>query len=253
VGRLTVREVVADVVAEASPEELPLLAGLTAMDDAGIDRALTRSGRGREPLGFGLGTAVVLVTPVLWAVLSAIAQEGLEAAVEGAATRVKRRLRRLRRARTAEPLVLPDFEPGQVRRVRELILASCTAAGIEDVQAAPSSRRAPRCSSAWRARSRWASPTAAYRNSRSWARGAAGRPRHWPLMHGVVGPIALGVGFYGVAVMAPLGLALRAGAPTVARVVVAAGHERPARRVSRPRRGWLVVRLIVVPTGFTLP
>ncbi|WP_157419868.1 hypothetical protein [Actinomadura kijaniata] len=65
----TVREVVGDVVAEAAPEEQPLLRGLYGLDDAGVRRALRRRTARRRPVGFGVTEAVVLVTPMVWMVV----------------------------------------------------------------------------------------------------------------------------------------------------------------------------------------
>ncbi len=133
VAELTVRHMLGEVVADAAPEEVPLLAGLEPLDDAGVDRVLKRRPQGPEPLGFGLETAVVLVTPVLWAVLSEVVKDGLTAAVEDTDRRIWRRLRRWRRrrrVRAGERLTLPSFDPEQVRRVHALVLARCAAAGI---------------------------------------------------------------------------------------------------------------------------
>ena len=133
-GNLTVREVVTDVIAKVAPDELPLLAGLEPIDDAGADRVLTRRARGRDPLGFGLDTVVSLVTPVLWIVLTDVAREGVTNVAMGVLARMKRRLRRwLNRRR---PMTLPPLDPAQVRHVRSMILTRCAAAGIDDARAA---------------------------------------------------------------------------------------------------------------------
>ena len=137
VALLTVRGVVTDVVATVAPEELAVWAGLEPMDDARLDQALSRRMRRREPLGFGLETVVVLITPVLWATLSEVAKRAAQTAGEGAATRVTRRLRRWTGRRgAAEPLVLPPLDAAQIRQVHRMVLERCNAAGIKDVRAA---------------------------------------------------------------------------------------------------------------------
>jgi hypothetical protein len=134
----TVRDIVTHVVREEAPEELPLLAGLKSIDDAGVDRVLARRARAREPLAFGLETVVVLITPVVWGVLSDVAQDGLRAAAENTAGRVKRRLRRWRKHNTTggEPLALPSLNHDEVGQVRRLVLARCADAGIDELRAA---------------------------------------------------------------------------------------------------------------------
>jgi hypothetical protein len=138
-ARLTVREVVSEVITRTASEELPLLRGLESMDDTSVARALGRRARRREPLGFGLDTTVALITPILWAVLSDVVREGVETAVGNVIDRVKRRLRRWWRARSRsrrnEPLVLPPLRPEQVSQVRQMILDQCSDAGVEEIRA----------------------------------------------------------------------------------------------------------------------
>lgn len=141
-GRTTVRDVVTHVIRENAPEELPLLVGLESIDDAGVDRVLSRRSRSREPLGFGLETIVVLITPVVWGVLSEVAQDGLRAAVENAVGRVKRRLRpwRWRTGTGNEPLELPSLNDDEIEQLHKLVLARCASAGIDDSRAAAVAR-----------------------------------------------------------------------------------------------------------------
>ncbi|MFI1498590.1 hypothetical protein [Streptomyces platensis] len=135
--KLSVRQVIRDVVAETAPEELPLLAGLEPLDDTAVDRVLGRRARTREPLGFGLDTAVALVTPVLWTVLSDVARQELQTAAGGLLARLKRWLRRRRRPPQDQAgLTLSPLDHVQAEHVRELVLARCTAAGIDDARAA---------------------------------------------------------------------------------------------------------------------
>ncbi|MFF3544260.1 hypothetical protein ACFYXD_20725 [Streptomyces platensis] len=133
---LAVRQVVCDVVAESASEELPLIEGMRGLDDAAVDRALTRRGRSREPLGFGLEVVVALVTPVLWAVLAELAKQTLSTVGEGAAPRVRSRVRGwFRRSGDTTPLELPPLSQQQIVQVREAVLERCTAAGVEGARA----------------------------------------------------------------------------------------------------------------------
>ncbi|MFD5396548.1 hypothetical protein ACFWJW_20270 [Streptomyces sp. NPDC127097] len=133
---LAVRQVVCDVVAETASEELPLIEGMRDLDDAAVDRALLRRGRRREPLGFGLELVVALVTPVLWAVLAELAKQTLSTVGEGAAPRLRNRVRRLfRRSGDPTPLQLPTLSQEQIVQVRDTVLERCTAAGVEDPRA----------------------------------------------------------------------------------------------------------------------
>lgn len=64
-----IADVVRDIVAEVAPAELPVAEGLRRLGDDGAVRRLVRRRWRREPLGFGLGEVVPLVTPVLWVAL----------------------------------------------------------------------------------------------------------------------------------------------------------------------------------------
>ncbi|WP_405938086.1 hypothetical protein OG338_16755 [Streptomyces sp. NBC_00726] len=131
---LMVRQVVRDVVSEVAPEELPLLDGvLGLLDDAGVQRALTRRSRGREPLGFGLETVVALVVPVVWGALAEVARQTLQGAAQGGITRLRRRLGRSTAA--TEPLALPPLDREQILHVRRTVLVRCAAAGMDEARA----------------------------------------------------------------------------------------------------------------------
>ncbi|WP_327706086.1 hypothetical protein [Streptomyces decoyicus] len=130
------RQVVCDVVAETAPGELPLIEGMRDLDDAAVDRALLRRRRSREPLGFGLELVVALVTPALWAVLAELAKQTLSTVGEGAAPRLRSRVRGLfRRSGDPTPLQLPTLSQEQIVQVRDAVLERCTAAGVEDPRA----------------------------------------------------------------------------------------------------------------------
>ncbi|WP_428965491.1 hypothetical protein [Micromonospora fluostatini] len=113
-----VRDVVRDVVAKVAPQELPLVDGLAAYDDDTVIRRLGRAGPRREPLGFGWGEVVGLLTPVVWLVLDQVAQRLTGAAVDEATDRGRGLLRRLVRARRA-PATIPPLTADQLPEVRQ--------------------------------------------------------------------------------------------------------------------------------------
>ncbi len=114
-----------DVVAKVAPEELPVVDGLVLFDDATVVRRLRRGGNRRDPLGFGLGEIVVMVTPVVWLVMEQIAEKAAGAAVDGTAKGAKALLRKVFRKRSA-PVVIPPLSKDQLaevwRRVQEAAL-----------------------------------------------------------------------------------------------------------------------------------
>ncbi|MBB5923614.1 hypothetical protein FHR81_004685 [Actinoalloteichus hoggarensis] len=129
-----VRDVVRKVVAEAAPEELPLVDGMAVYDDDTVVRRLRRSGPRREPLGFGWGEVVALVTPVVWLLLDEVAQRFAGATVDGATTGVKRLLRRFRRGRRRHT-ALPVLTAEQRDEVRQEVLALLTRKEIDPATA----------------------------------------------------------------------------------------------------------------------
>ncbi|MGW5986051.1 hypothetical protein ACWFRT_26105 [Streptomyces anulatus] len=118
-----VRDVVRAVVADVAPDELPVVDGLRLFDDATVVRRLGGSGERREPLGFGAGEIVLLVTPVVWPVLNELGQRLVtrtaDAAEQGAGT-VFRRLFRRQQA----PVEVPPLTREQIAEVRQLVLAA---------------------------------------------------------------------------------------------------------------------------------
>lgn len=126
-----VRDVVREVVGRVAPEELPLVDGLARSDDATVVRRLSGRGRRREPLGFGLGEIVALVTPVVWLVLNEAAQRAAAAAVDGAGKGAKRFLRKVFR-RPSPPVTLPALTPEQIAEVRGRLLEAAKKQGLDD-------------------------------------------------------------------------------------------------------------------------
>src|ERR1700754_5142104 len=112
VDGVAVRDVVRDVMAEVSPQELPLVAGLRQFDDETALRRLRRGRASDDPLGFGLGDVVEAPTPVVWLRLDEVGRRLMGAAPDGAVKVTKSRLRKLLR-RPQEPVRLPELTPEQ--------------------------------------------------------------------------------------------------------------------------------------------
>ncbi|MDI5938311.1 MULTISPECIES: hypothetical protein [unclassified Micromonospora] len=132
---LLVREVVHAVIAEVAPEELPLVAGLSQLDDATVIRRLRRSGSRREQLGFGLDDMLVLITPVVWLVLDQIAQKIAGGAVNGSTRRLKVLFRKVVRQKTAQ-VAVPPLAREQLAQVRRQVMEAALRVCLEEKRAA---------------------------------------------------------------------------------------------------------------------
>jgi hypothetical protein len=119
--RFTVREVVHDVVADVAPEELPVLAGLSRLDDDEALRRLTRRRRPREPLGFGIDTIATLATAIAWVAVLESVKRMVQPAADGLSRGIGTRLRRLFRRRSA-PTVVPVLTPEQLAEIHRRVL-----------------------------------------------------------------------------------------------------------------------------------
>lgn len=136
VKAVRVRDVVRDVVTEVAPEELPLLAGLAGFDDATAVRRLAGEVRRREPLGFGLGEAAALVTPVVWLAVDQATQQIVGTWVQKGVTRTGIALRRVFRRSSPPPVVIPALTREQLAVVRRSVLAMAVQRGLEPERAA---------------------------------------------------------------------------------------------------------------------
>ncbi|MGW2715252.1 hypothetical protein ACWC4J_40795 [Streptomyces sp. NPDC001356] len=126
------RNVVRDIVAELAPHELIVLDALLLVDDDTALRRLAR-GRHRDPLGFGLGEAATLLTPVVWMALDEAARQVVSTTVASAGRRAGPWLRRIRR-RPAEPAQsrpLPPLTPEQLEAVRSRVARLAVESGLE--------------------------------------------------------------------------------------------------------------------------
>lgn len=132
--RITVRDVVGDVVATVAPEELPLIAELSRHDDVEVVRRLGSRGRRRTPLAFGLNDVAVLATPVAWLALDQAAQRIADYAVDGAAKGMSAALRKVFRKRTT-PVTIPPLTSEQLGQVRRLVLEMGVQRGLGEKRA----------------------------------------------------------------------------------------------------------------------
>lgn len=121
----TVRQVVHDVVAEVAPEELPMLAGLSHLDDDTALRRLTRRRRPREPLGFGLDEVATLATALVWVAVQESVKQMVKPPADGLVHRLGKGLRRLFRRRSA-PTVVPVFTTQQLAEIHRRVLELAT-------------------------------------------------------------------------------------------------------------------------------
>ncbi|MCX4472707.1 hypothetical protein OOK41_20750 [Micromonospora sp. NBC_01655] len=121
---------VRDVVTEVAPSELPVVAGLATFDDAVVVRRLGRRSRRREPLGFGLGEIVPLVTAVVWLVLDQVAQQAAGSVADRAGTGVRALWRRLFRRRSPAAVV-PALTQAQLASVHQQVIEVGVRQGLE--------------------------------------------------------------------------------------------------------------------------
>lgn len=133
-GGTRIRDVVSDVVAEVASDELPVVAGLAELDEAAAIRRMTRHKARRDPLGFGMGEAVPLVTPVVWLAVSEAARRLGGEAGGGIAAGVKAAARKALRRRAA-PVVVPPLTRDQLAMVRQSVVEMAAQRGLSDQRA----------------------------------------------------------------------------------------------------------------------
>jgi hypothetical protein len=133
-----------DVVTLVAPQELPLFSALSAAFGVDPDSVAPAASRRNEPLGFGIDTAVALMTPVVLAVVTAAVQQaagdaGRAVGERGSksAGRLMRRLSRkvLRRWRPANrdrtPTSAPDpLTVEQLARIHEVTVGRARQFGL---------------------------------------------------------------------------------------------------------------------------
>jgi hypothetical protein len=131
VEQVGIADVVRDVVAQVAPAEIPVVDGLAALDTESASRLLARAGTRREPLGFGLGDVVVVITPVVWAAVEHVAGRLADSATDGVVKRVGRLFRRRKSVTRAVELPLT---PEQLAEVRQKTLQAGARQGLTPEQ-----------------------------------------------------------------------------------------------------------------------
>ncbi len=119
------------VAAQVAPEEDELFPVLDAAYRKDPARLTAGGSGGDEMLGFGVETVAALMTPVVLAAVTEVMRYLTEQ--YGTAVRARLALRRSRRDAAAgtEPAA-PPIDDAALTRVRSIVLAKCTQAGIED-------------------------------------------------------------------------------------------------------------------------
>jgi len=116
VAQVRIADIVRDVVARVAPEEIPIVDGLAALGSDTASRRLARAGKRRQPLGFGLGDVVVVVTPVVWVAVEHVAGRLADSAADSLVGRVGRLLRRRKSGIRVVELPLTPEQLAEVRR-----------------------------------------------------------------------------------------------------------------------------------------
>jgi hypothetical protein len=128
----TVRDVVADVVAQRAPQEQPLVDGLARLDPDEVVGLLSRRRTAREPLGFGLSEAVAVITPVVWMAVDEACRSAVTASVGGARLRLVGGMRRLLRRPPAESLTVPELTREQLQAVHRRVREGADRVGLDE-------------------------------------------------------------------------------------------------------------------------
>lgn len=134
VDEIPVRVAVRAVVARVAPEELRLVDGLAAFDDATIVRRLKRRRRRPDRLGFGINEIETLVTLVAWQAFNQIVKRLTDAAADKSTKGAKALLRKLFR-RNRPPATVPVLTEAHRDHVRELARAVAVERGLDDADA----------------------------------------------------------------------------------------------------------------------
>lgn len=126
---IAIRAVVTEVVVETAEDELFLVHALEEVDDDEVVRRLTRQGKSRDPLGFGVEAASAVVTSIVWIALS----ETVRKLVDTAAERIGEAKRR--RRRKSAPVVVPPLTREQLAEVETAIITASRTAGLSEKRA----------------------------------------------------------------------------------------------------------------------
>jgi hypothetical protein len=124
-------QVVRDVVAQTAPEELPVVAGLSDVNEHEVIRRLAHSRRGDDPLGFGMAETVVLVTPVVWIAVHEVVTRMTDAATDSIGHRIRAAARRMLHRKEPPAPPLPRFGPAELAEVRRRVLQLARESGLK--------------------------------------------------------------------------------------------------------------------------
>jgi hypothetical protein len=132
------------VVAEVAPDELAVAEGLRRLDPDSVRRRLLRRREPREPVGFGLGVVVPLMTSVSWIAIDEVVRHGVDEASDSLMRRLGAAVRGFFRhllRRPASEVTVPPLQPDQLAAVTRKIQQLAPAYGLSAEQALALSER----------------------------------------------------------------------------------------------------------------
>lgn len=127
---VAVRAVVRAVIREVAPEELPVIDGLSAVDDDTAVQLLNKKAQRDEPLGFGVGEVVVMVTPMVWVAVNEAARKLAAAAGDGAASGVRAVVKKIFRQRKTEHRTITPLTADQLAWVQQQVITAALDRGF---------------------------------------------------------------------------------------------------------------------------
>lgn len=127
-------EAVRGVVAEFAPEELPTFSAVGGLAPGEALRRLANGRRRGDGLEFGVGEAIVVVTPVLCAAIQQVADQAATAAADSLYARIVAWVRARRRKRTGDPAApaapTPRFGAAELVAVRREVVERAVRTGM---------------------------------------------------------------------------------------------------------------------------
>jgi hypothetical protein len=121
-------DAVREVVAECAPDELPLVAALGHLPPDEVGKRLANGTSRDDPLGFGMGEVVALVTPIVWTAVQQVVNHMATSAVDGVSTRLRDRLTKRKHRRADAPL--PHFGPAEYTEISGTVLEQAVRLGM---------------------------------------------------------------------------------------------------------------------------
>jgi hypothetical protein len=109
---------------EVAPEELPVIDGLAAVDDTTAVQLLSKKAQRDEPLGFGVGELVVMVTPMVWVVVDEAARKLALAASDGVASGLRAVVKKIFRPRKTQLRTIAPLTPDQLAWVHKQVITA---------------------------------------------------------------------------------------------------------------------------------